>query len=115
LVAGYRQEALKIKQEYHSFRSKIAQLMLLFASVLMFAMWHSASAAAEDADVQHGTFAVIKGVLRHSFSPIIMVGVQVCAPVCHRRTGKLSCSAHEEADPGMLLCHLKHMMAHVCH
>jgi hypothetical protein len=51
--------------------------MLLYASVLMFAMWHAASAAAEETQVQHGTFAAFKGVLRHSFSPIVMVSVQV--------------------------------------
>lgn len=78
-LAGYRQEALKIKQEYHSFRSKIAQLMLLYASVLMIGMWHAASAAAKESQVHHGTFDTFNGVLRHSFSPIIMVSVQACA------------------------------------
>lgn len=75
-AAGYRQEALKIKQEYHHFRSKIAQLMLLYASVLVFAMWHAASSAEKETKVHHGTFAAFNGVLRHSFSPIIMVSVQ---------------------------------------
>ena len=75
-AAGYRQEALKIKQEYHNFRSKIAQMMLLYASVLVFAMWHAASTAEKETNVHHGTFAAFNGVLRHSFSPIIMVSVQ---------------------------------------
>jgi hypothetical protein len=87
-IAGYRQEALKIKQEYHSFRSGVAQLMLLFSALLVFAMHHAAAAA--DASRVH-TFHIMKGVLRHSFSPIIMVSVQVCLCLEPHNSGTKRC------------------------
>lgn len=71
-----KDEAFRIKEEYHSFRGRIAQCMLVLCALLVAAMrrarhvHHATRAPSEPA-------ASLHDIVHCSFSPIVMVGVQV--------------------------------------
>lgn len=72
-----RKDVFNLKQEYHHFRSRVAQTMLLLSSLLLAGMWHAEALAGWP---QPAALRAMQGALRYTFSPLIMFGVQVRYP-----------------------------------
>jgi hypothetical protein len=92
-----RKDAFNVKTEYHKFRSKVAQTMFLSSALLTFAMRHAAVHAQPER-----LPAVMGGmsVLQHSFSPIIMVSVQVLHASSLTNTLKIQdCKTVKQLEP----------------
>lgn len=87
-----REEAFRIKDDYHKFRSSVAQCMLLFSALLAIALWRAGHTVSRS-DEAHRPF------IAHSFSPIIMVTVQVSHALS---VGLVSLRAIESARPAMV-------------
>jgi hypothetical protein len=65
------EEGFRMKEEYHVFRAEAARSIILLSSTLLLLMWRSLSMAGASAGMQQ------KALAEHSFTPVIMVGVQV--------------------------------------
>lgn len=81
-----------MKDEYHKFRSQAARTMILISGTLCALMWRSLHHDTVTHSLSHATAKLtggrvqLPGLVRHSFTPMTMVGVQVRAlpPRCDR-------------------------------
>ena len=69
-------EAFRMKEEYHSFRSHAARSIILIAGTLLLFIQRSLRLIQDDRDAGDS-----RPLAAHSFTPMVMVGTQVCH--CH--------------------------------
>eukprot|EP00892_Ulva_mutabilis_P003293 jgi/Ulvmu1/1335/UM011_0063.1 len=69
-----RKDVFNLKREYHTFRARVAQAMLVLAALLIAGMWQAENKSSWP---ETPLLRAVQGALRYSFSPLIMFGVQV--------------------------------------
>ena len=73
-----KDEAYKIKEEYHQFRFKFSLFMLVAAALLVYSLWRAQTFRDQLAEVPPSSnlLAVLSNLSQYSYTPIVMVGVQ---------------------------------------